>query len=189
MPVAVDVLAQRVEQHGPVSAADADQGQFTLEVHVLFGDRRRLVELAPALCEAGRVFGHALAASVVTETPPLQDDRPAQRFRGTVEIACVIDGNEGRGRNAELAEEPLFGEAILGRGEHLGLRVDGNLPGHLFQDFDRHVLDVECQDIDLFRQRPKRIGIVERGHADRRDLAARGVPCGVQKVAVDAQSG
>ena len=58
-----------------------------------------------------------LALAVVAEPPGLQDRRAAELGDRAGERAGVVDGGEGRGPEARVAQERLFDEPVLGQRE------------------------------------------------------------------------
>src|SRR5271163_257070 len=110
---------------------------------------------------------HRLAFAVVAEAARLQDRGAAEFADRAHQRAGILDADEGRGFETEIAQEVLLDQPVLRRGER-----ERSGPHRLAraQEFDaggRHVLEFERDDVDRLREagerRFVRVGSDRRG--------------------------
>ena len=107
MPVA----GQRVEQGFAANTARPHDGQFTAEGNLLLDDgfagqlcRRHGREITPFAHNPGATTVIAAGAGFHHHTAKLRDSR--------LQILCLVQGDPGRGGDAQLVEHGFLGEAI-----------------------------------------------------------------------------
>jgi len=73
-------------------------------------------------------------------------------FMAAVEFGRIRDVGEFGGGDAELAEEILFGKAVLGGFERGGWRIDGNALGEEAGGFDGDVFEFVGDELEAARE-------------------------------------
>src|SRR5713226_3073475 len=120
------VFDERVDGRFPIARADGEDGEFASKgdkaLENEFYGRQLGLCFRDVLCGAK----NPLAFAVVAHARSFQDGGEGERFYGGVEFAGIRNGGEFGGGNAELAEEILFGEAVLRGFKSGGRRIDGN---------------------------------------------------------------
>src|SRR5579872_5880091 len=171
-----------------VEAARGDQRDFALEAHEAFQDGRLAAKAAEQRGEVGAFAHQRLALAVIAETPRLQDRRTAERADRAHQGAGVLDGQEGRGLQADIPQEGLFRQAVLGQRQRPGVGPQRAALAQIFGAGDRHVLEFVGDHVDRFGEFPERLFVVIGGDGlGGRDVESRRVGLGRENMALEAE--
>ena len=162
------VLAEVVGDDVALEAARRDDRDFALEGDEALEDHRRAAERSMDRRNVGALADQRLALAVVAEAARLQDRRPAELGDRARERAGVLDPDEGRGLQAEIAQEGLFDQPVLGQRQRARAGPDGQALGQELDRRDRHVLEFVGDDVDRFGKARQRLLVVEGGDRARR---------------------
>ena len=102
-----------------------------------------------------------LALAVVAEPAGLQDRRAAELGDRAGERAGVVDGGEGRGPQARVAQEVLLDQPVLGQRQRPRAGPHRHALGEEFDGRGRHVLELVGDDVDRAGEAEQRFLVVE----------------------------
>src|SRR5690606_40524180 len=108
------IRAQRIETCFACSAAYGDDGDLATEVDESFVDERRRAELLPGGRHVLRAAQETLSAPVISHAARLEYARQSDAAHRGLQIVQRVDRLERRRRDAELAEQRLLVQTILG---------------------------------------------------------------------------
>src|SRR5260370_40489669 len=169
------VFDERVDGRFAGAGADGENGEFASEGDKTFEDQfygRQLgLRFGDVLCGAE----NPLAFAVVTHARSFQYGGEAERFYGGVEFSGIRNGGEFGGGNAELAEEILFGEAVLRGFESRGRRIHGNALGQKIGGFDGDVFEFVGDQLEAGGEFLERGLLGVSGRARRGEGRSRGL--------------
>ena len=103
--------------------------------------------------DVGALADQRLALAVVTEPPGLEDRGTAEFGDRAHQRARILDADEGRDLVAEIAQEGLFRQPVLGQRQSPGARTDWHALRKKFKRRCRHVLPLEGDDVDASAKR------------------------------------
>ncbi len=184
------VLDERVGPHVAAAAAHAEQRQLASERHPGLEEQRHLTgaERGEGRVGLAGLVDPGLALAVVAEPAGLQERRHADLGQRRVERGLVVDRGERRGADAELPEQALLGEPVLGRRQRLGAGVD--LGAGLLQRRDGagwDVLELVGHDVARGGQSAQRVRVVVGRLQQRGDLPTAGLGRRVEQGAADVE--
>ena len=162
------VLAEVVNRDLAFEAARRDHRHLALESDEAFEDHRRRAQRAVNRSDVGPFADQRLALAVVTEPPGLENRRTAEFGDCAHERARVLDADKGRDLMAEVAQERLFRQPILGERKRAGARANRHALSEKVDRRRRHVLELVGDDVDALSEAGKRRLIVEGGDGPRR---------------------
>ena len=124
-----------------------------------------------------------LALAVVTEPPGLEDGGPAELGDRSHERARILDADKGRNLMAEIAQERLFRQPVLGQRQSAGARPNRHALSEKFDSRRRHVLPLEGNEVDALSEAGERRLVFEGGDGPRRrGVIGRGLGFGSENV-------
>src|SRR5271157_3746619 len=140
------VLAKVVGDDLAFEAARGDHRDFALEGDEALEDHRRWAERAMNRGDVGALADQRLALAVIAEPPGLEDRRAAELGDRTHQRARILDLDEGRDFQSEIAQERLLGQPVLGQRQRPDARPDRHALSEKFDRRRRHVLEFESRD-------------------------------------------
>ena len=155
------VLAEIVGDDLAFEAARGDDRDFALEGDEAFEDHRRRAERAMERGDVRALADQRLALAVVAEAAGLQDRGAAELGDRARERARVLDADEGRGLEAEAAQERLFDQPVLRQRERARAGPHRHARGEILDRRRRHVLELEGDDVDRLGEALERRLVVE----------------------------
>ena len=129
------------------------------------------------------------SAGTASEAPRLEQGRVANARKRAPQIVERIDGGVGGDGNAKSVHEVLLGEPVLGDGERLRRRKDGNDARRGVERRCGHILELASHDIDTRGKSRDRIAVAIRAdRCCRRDVEGRGLALVGIDVRLEAES-
>ena len=183
----VPVLDERIDRHRAVSPPDGEDRELTVKWHEGLEQRRDAAEPGPRRVGVGGGPQHRLPFAVVAEPPRLEDGGAAQAGERPVEVSAIADGHEGGHRHAELPEERLLGETVLGDLEGRRRRKDGHAGGETVGGGHRHVLEFVGHGLQALGEAVEGRRVVVRSHDQLADGARRRAGVRVEDAEAEAQ--
>ena len=162
------VLAKVVSHDLAFKAACRDDGYLAFEGDEALENHRRGPKRAVNRSDVRAFADQRLALAVIAEPPGLEDCRAAEFRDGAHQRARILDLDEGRGLEAEIAQERLFDEPVLGLRQRADARPDRHAPGQELDRRRRHVLELEGRDVDRLGEAGERSLVVEGRDGPRR---------------------
>ncbi len=162
MPLVL-VLAEIVGDDLAFEAPRGDHGYLALEGDEALEDHRRGAERPVDRGDIGAFANERLALAVVAEPSRLEDRRTAEFADRAHQRARVLDPDERRGLEAEVAQERLFDEPVLGQRQRPRPGPNRHAFVEKLDGRGRHVLEFVGDDVDRLGEARERLLVFEGG--------------------------
>ena len=161
--VAVLVLGHLEAFDFAVVAARGDHRHLALERDEAFQDARHAAQRPPRRVGVGSTHDLGLALAVVAERARLQHRRQADFGEAVGELGGTVHRRVGRGGDAELADEILLDQPVLGQFQHLRVRRDLLALAEERRGLGRDVLEFIGDDVDRIGEAGERVFVLVVG--------------------------